>query len=104
MRELREQFRAARMRDEMAARVRDEMGLRPRRCGECGLVVGACLCGGEYASSTNTRRRRNRARWSEWDRDRDRGRYEVSDVEFEGRAPPRQRRGSVRWVDEVGWD
>lgn len=90
MRELREQFRAARIREETTARVREEMEMRPRRWRECdcGHARGdGCRC--------------------DWGRSARRERRYSSDVDFEVRPPRwegRPRRGSVRWVDEVDWD
>jgi len=91
MRELKDQIRAAAIKEEAAlARVREEMELRQRRWRECrcGYAGAAgCRCGG--ASSV----RRERRCSSDFD----------SDVRSPRRGE-RPRRGSVRWVDEVEWD
>jgi hypothetical protein len=90
MRELREQFRATRAREEIAARIREEMDVRPRRCADCGYgyTAGACRCGVPRSAM--------RPGW-------DSGRRYSRETDFEARSP-RPRRASVRWVDEVDWD
>lgn len=93
MRELREQFRAVRLREEIAARVREEVEARPRRgsgC-ECGYTGAACRCGTGRLRSAMRGTGEGRGYWRELD--------------FESRPPrPRRGSGSVRWVDEVDWD
>jgi hypothetical protein len=80
MRELIDQFRAARIREEMLL----------SRCRDCGYTAGACRCG--MPRSAMRDRRYSSVNGN------------VRDVNFEVRAPRWQGRPGVRWRDELDWD
>jgi len=85
MRELRDQFRAARLREE----------LLPSRCGDCGYTAGACRCG-VPRSAIRERRHSSVNGNVRFDGPRD--------VNFEVRAPRWEGRQAVRWRDEMDGD
>jgi hypothetical protein len=97
MRELRDQFRSSRIREEML----------PRRCDGCGCTAVACQCG--VLRSAMRPGWDTRSEYSSMSPGAASGgsnlRFDAArDINFEIREPRAEARQRVRWVDEMDWD